>query len=303
MQYSYESVAEASQAGQTSSAPGYDMNGYSYHASPRAGDLATPINQYSYSSYSVTAPPSEESTTSPTVYSFAAPVNGRSTYVGPASRQSQPSSAYSPYPSSLPPSGPLSHPQSLVSPCTTQRSSYASNLGRSPRYGCYQRAPQMPAMASGRQRFPSTDSAAESIRTPRTRPPPLHSLPAPVNGYQFGTPRSGSAGESLPGDFEATISEENRNAVLATGETCDFHQDCPADDRLIYDLHRRYRNVRGKGMWDTISAEFHKKYPEKKLSTARLQMKHTRAVRKHLMWPKEAVSSANIRDQLRLEPY
>ncbi|CAK7562941.1 MAG: hypothetical protein SEPTF4163_000797 [Sporothrix epigloea] len=146
-------------------------------------------------------------------------------------------------------------------------------------------------MASGRQRFPSTDSAAESIRTPRTRPPPLHSLPAPVNGYQFGTPRSGSAGESLPGDFEATISEENRNAVLATGETCDFHQDCPADDRLIYDLHRRYRNVRGKGMWDTISAEFHKKYPEKKLSTARLQMKHTRAVRKHLMWPKEAFSA------------
>ncbi|CAK7268508.1 hypothetical protein SEPCBS57363_003128 [Sporothrix epigloea] len=265
MEYSYESVAEASRAGQTSSAPGYDMNGYLYHASPRASDLATPVNQYSYNSYSTTASPLEESTTSHSVYSFNAPVNGHSTYVGPANRPSQPSSAYSPYLPSLPSSGPLSHPQSTVSPHTMQRS-YTNHSGSFARYG-YQRAP------------------------PRSRPSSLHSLPAPVSGYQFGTPQGGSAGESLPGDFEATASEANGNAVLATGEACDFHQDCPADDRLIHDLYRKHRNVRGEAMWDTIGAEFHKQYPDKKLSTARIQMKHTRAVRKHLLWPKEAFSA------------
>ncbi|CAK7271853.1 hypothetical protein SEPCBS119000_004819 [Sporothrix epigloea] len=251
------------------------MAAFPYHASPRLNGPATPMNQYSYNSYSATAQNPEQSTASPSTFPFVNPVNGRSHYMDIANRQPQPSPAYPTYQQHPPVVGHLHRSQSIVSPVMPQ-SQYSHHSGRSPRNGL-ERTPQMPAMSSLRQRIPSVGSATDSNRTPRTRPCALNNFPESVNGYPITASRSGSTGELLSGDFAAAITLESRNAVLAPGEDCELHQDCAPDDRLICNLHRRHRDARGKGMWDLISSEFHKEYPDRKLSTARLQMKHTRA--------------------------
>ncbi|CAK7226715.1 hypothetical protein SCUCBS95973_006292 [Sporothrix curviconia] len=249
MHYPYDSVAD-SHIGHTSSAPSYDMNGYSYQASPRDSGLATTMDEYSFNSYPTTAPPVEGSTTTPPMYSFSGPVNGHSAYMSPVNRLPPPNPGYSSYPLPMP------HSPSLEQPGALQRTS-TYRAGRSPDDGL-DRTPQMPPMATGQHRLSSTDAAAERIRTPRTQPPQLGGMPSAVNGHHSGKPPAGAAMESHPEDFEATIPEENQNKVLAKGDEIDLNDDCNAEDRLIYDLHKKHRNHRGKGMWDTISAEYHK---------------------------------------------
>jgi hypothetical protein len=60
------------------------------------------------------------------------------------------------------------------------------------------------------------------------------------------------------------------------------------DDRFLFELRRKYRNQKGKGMWDDIQRDYGARY--KPMKKEALQMKISRAVAKWGKWPDEEAS-------------
>jgi hypothetical protein len=68
-----------------------------------------------------------------------------------------------------------------------------------------------------------------------------------------------------------------------------FKEDCPERERWLVEAVVKTREHKGTGMWDIIQAEFEKKFGDKFADSA-LQMKHSRAKSKWIIWSEEDVS-------------
>lgn len=65
--------------------------------------------------------------------------------------------------------------------------------------------------------------------------------------------------------------------------------ECEKDARFIFDMRESLLNMRGKGMWDEISRRYEAEYGTR-VQKPTLQMKLSRAVARHVIWPKNEVS-------------
>ena len=74
-------------------------------------------------------------------------------------------------------------------------------------------------------------------------------------------------------------------------ETLQFRPGIPEEERFLLEQRIRFHNLKGKTMWDAISAEFTKRF-NKTPDKAALQMKLTRARQKYILWSKKDVSPA-----------
>ena len=72
-------------------------------------------------------------------------------------------------------------------------------------------------------------------------------------------------------------------------EKVQFKPDVPEEERYLIELRLRFRDIKGKTMWDRIVTEFEKKFG-KKPDKAALQMKLSRAKQKWIVWSKRDVS-------------
>ena len=87
--------------------------------------------------------------------------------------------------------------------------------------------------------------------------------------------------------------ESTRSAADRGNEMLTLSDNTPDDDKFLFDLRVDCdrRNLKGKGMWDEIQ----KRYQEAKggqYDKARLQMRVTRLVAKHGIWPDSEVSGS-----------
>jgi hypothetical protein len=305
MNYSYDTVSEASSiGGHTSVAPGYDMNNYPYH-SPKDEGLPTTMDNYSFNSYTATAPPHPDETTgSSSMYSYASSISGNSQYMGqPQQRLPPPNPAvYSPY---APPPQPShqhhqhQHPhQQGLAPLLTHprplayRTDYAS-MPPIPSMSHGQHNPDASSVLDGR-RLPPAAAANDHSRTPRTQASSVGDVDmfhsnvttngtSPA-GIDNGSPKLMNA---LTTDFEKEIVHEGDGVVL--------NHKAPEEDRWLYDAHKKYTPQKGKGMWDVISQKHSEVFPDKDHTTARLQMKVTRGSRKYACYSRYDVSFGRCR--------
>ncbi|CAK7210819.1 hypothetical protein SEUCBS140593_000959 [Sporothrix eucalyptigena] len=135
----------------------------------------------------------------------------------------------------------------------------------------------------GNDRLPLTSPTNEQSRTPRTD--------AAFNSFSVVSVDSTGSG-SQPADMSASIPEDVRNLVIASGDEVTLNSKASDEDRFLFELHRKYKNSRGKGMWEAIGKEYLKAYPgDRDHSNARLQMRHTRALRRNAQWPEEVYNT------------
>ena len=126
---------------------------------------------------------------------------------------------------------------------------------------------------SKKQRLPSTKLVPVGSEVRGTSPNPQLGLPTPSPQYRSG--------------------QEIRPEMLT------FTDDCPDEDRVLYDIRCRYKEDRGKGMWDSITTEYQKKCPAKKKEALQVQL--DRGIFKYAIWPESEVrirSKASYRELL-----
>lgn len=71
-----------------------------------------------------------------------------------------------------------------------------------------------------------------------------------------------------------------------------FRPGVPEEEQFLLEQRMRFHNLKGKTMWDAISAEFTKRF-NKTPDKAALQMKLTRARQKYILWSKRDVSRSH----------
>lgn len=314
MHYPYDSVAEANPIVQTSSAPNYDLNSYAPYNSPKEDGLPSTMDGYHFNSYPVTAPPAEDGAGSAPLYSFAATINGNGGYMGQAQQRLPPPNlaAYTPQYAS-PPQG--SHQQQhaqglapILSPSRPPAYHPTRNVGSE-----YTGTPTIPSLSMGQhnpagatamsgRRVSSVAPSSDHRRTPRTPAEVINDVgttfrgngptgTSNMNGAVHSTTQQGtSENNASPTTIHDAIPAELANWVITDNSEVELNEKAAEDDRFLFRIHKDLKSHRGKGMWENISAEFRRTYPDS-YNTARLQMKYTRAVRRHARWPKEDVSS------------
>jgi hypothetical protein len=86
-------------------------------------------------------------------------------------------------------------------------------------------------------------------------------------------------------------SEVNNSQFRQDGgevEELTLRDDAPEDDKLLFQLRKKYLSEKGKGMWEDMKSEY-QQLVQGNWEKAALQMKVTRAVAKYGVWPEKEV--------------
>lgn len=93
------------------------------------------------------------------------------------------------------------------------------------------------------------------------------------------------AGMSTP----LALERREPNNDKLDGKRVTLGAECEKDVRFIFDTRESLPDMRGKGMWDEISRRYEAEYGTR-VQKPTLQMKLSRAVARHVIWPENEVS-------------
>ncbi|CAK7235126.1 hypothetical protein SEUCBS140593_009177 [Sporothrix eucalyptigena] len=83
--------------------------------------------------------------------------------------------------------------------------------------------------------------------------PPAHRLSPATSTYeQNWTLRT----SSQLADMATAVQEEIKKRVITGGDELTLNSTASQEDRCLFDLYRRYKHIRGQGMWKAICAEY-----------------------------------------------
>lgn len=137
----------------------------------------------------------------------------------------------------------------------------------------------------------STDDRSYSSRTDPIRRSSSGSprrRPATQGSTRVKKSRSSKRGASLRGQLQADPGDEHKNC-FGQEVPPPIKKGCPEEERCIFESRWRHRSQRGQDMWDSIQADFTKKFG-KKHGKEMLQMKFKRGRSKFYEWLDQDVS-------------
>ena len=134
---------------------------------------------------------------------------------------------------------------------------------------------------SGSTAFPdSPEGSRQAITNPRRR----NAGPPRVRKHKSNPRKSKSSHLAMVSD----PSQEHKNC-LGREEPPPLKENCPPEERCIFESRWRNRHKKGQDMWDSIQADFQKRF-NKSHEKEMLQMKFKRARAKYYAWLPEDVS-------------
>ncbi|ERS96852.1 uncharacterized protein SPSK_00029 [Sporothrix schenckii 1099-18] len=303
MQYAYENASEAPPiTGQPSVAPAYDMSSYSYQ-SPKEEGLPTTMDSYQFGSYTATAPSHPDETTgSPSVYSYSPAMNaGSSQYLTQAQQRLPPPgpAMYSPYgapptqhghqqqqhpqhPQGLAPL--LSHPRPMT--YRTDRT-MASDYSSMAPIASLAQAPQstdVPGGSNYRRLPPATVN--DQSRTPRTQAGSIGDVSQLFQANGTADVTSPNRPRFASDSFRKALTPDKESLLVSDTDEIKLNHQAPEQAQFIFNQRQTHSSLQGKGLWEYVASKFQVEFPDGQCSNARLQMTLTRARRRFARYPK-----------------
>ena len=158
----------------------------------------------------------------------------------------------------------------------------------------YPSAASIPSMSPGHhnsdgRRLPPAAASSDHSRTPRTQAGSI----GDVNNMFQPNGTTNSAGpngtSNSSSNIQNTVTTDMANLIVTDSDEMELNEKASQEEHDLFNLHKSLRGHRGKGMWEAITQKHREMYPDLDHTTARLQMKYTRAIRRHGRYPRPAV--------------